>query len=105
MMAMHRHRASPAVSIVTTVAGIAAFLGSGTAHADRVYVVEEREVPEADAPRSSLDLAFDGEGALPLMDRRFQSGNDLTGGGGFKVRLGDQILFPHVRFTPEIGSG
>jgi hypothetical protein len=105
MMAMHRHRASPAMSIVATLAGIAALLVSGTAHADRVYVVEEREPPEAYAPRSSLDLAFDGEGALPLMERRFQSGNDLTGGGGFKVRLGDQIRFPHVRFTPEIGYG
>jgi hypothetical protein len=105
MTAMHRHRASLVVSIVAPLAGIAALLVSGTARADRVYVIEEREPPETYAPRSSLDLAFDGEGALPLMDRRFQSGNDLTGGGGFKVRVGDQIRFRHVRFTPEIGYG
>ncbi len=39
------------------------------------------------------------------MDRRFQSGNDLSGGGGFKLRVGDQIRFPRLRFTPEVGYG
>jgi hypothetical protein len=86
-------------------AGIATLLVSGPARADRVYVVEGQEPPEYYEGRSSLDLAFDGEGAVPLMDRRFQSGNDLTGGGGFKLRIGDQIRFPGLRFTPEAGYG
>jgi hypothetical protein len=88
--------------LVSTVAGVALLLVPRTARAERVVVVEETE--EREAP-SSLDLAFDGEGAVPLMDRRFESGNDLSGGGGFKVRVGDQIRFPRLRFTPEIGYG
>jgi hypothetical protein len=105
MTAMKRRRSSHAVSIVTGFAAVAALLVAGNARADRVYVVEEREPPEYYEGRSSLDLAFDGEGAVPLMDRRFQSGNDLSGGGGFKIRVGDQIRFPRLRFTPEIGYG
>jgi hypothetical protein len=106
MTATNRHRSSPAVSIVIACAGLAALVVSGTARADRIYVVEESEAHEHyEEGRSSLDLAFDGEGAVPLMDRRFQSGNDLTGGGGFKVRVGDQIRFPRLRLTPEIGYG
>ena len=78
MMAKNRRRSLPALS-VSGFAGIAALLVSPAAHADRVYVVQEyRDPPEYDVGRSSLDLAFDGEGAVPLMDRRFQSGNDLT---------------------------
>src|ERR1019366_6399433 len=84
------------------LAGVAAFLTPNTARADRVVVEESSEDYEA---RHSLDVAFDGEGAIPLMDRRFQSGNDLTGGGGFKVRVGEQIRFPRLRFTPELGYG
>ena len=105
MTAMKQRRLSPAVSIGTGFAALAALLVPGNARADRVYVVEEREPPEYYEGRSSLDLAFDGEGAVPLMDRRFQSGNDLSGGGGFKIRVGDQIRFPRLRFTPEIGYG
>jgi hypothetical protein len=103
---MNANRSFRALYVVTGFAGLAALLVSGTARADRVYVVEEspRE-PEVYEARSSLDLAFDGEGAVPLMDRRFQSGNDLTGGGGFKIRVGDQIRFPGMRFTPEVGYG
>ena len=33
------------------------------------------------------------------------NGNDLSGGGGFKVRLGAQFRAPGIRFTPEIGYG
>jgi hypothetical protein len=106
MMAKNRCRSLPALYVVSGFAGIAALLVSPSARADRVYVVEEyRDPPEYDVGRSSLDLAFDGEGAVPLMDRRFQSGNDLTGGGGFKFRVGDQIHFPRLRITPEVGYG
>ena len=87
---------------VSGLVGVAAFLTTKTARAERVIVVEESEEYE---PRHSLNLAFDGEGAIPLMDRRFQSGNDLSGGGGFKVRVGEQIRYPRLRLTPELGYG
>src|SRR5580704_4332363 len=103
---MNPHRSSSPLYVITGFAGLAALLVSGTARADRVYVVEEsRNPPEYYEARSSLDLAVDGEGAVPLMDRRFQSGNDLSGGGGFKVRVGEQIRMPRLRVTPEIGYG
>jgi hypothetical protein len=86
---------------VSGLVGVAAFLAPRTARAERV-IIEESEEYE---PRHSLNLAFDGEGAIPLMDRRFQSGNDLSGGGGFKVRVGEQIRYPRLRFTPELGYG
>ncbi len=88
---------------VAGLAGVATFLIPKTARADRVVIVERSE--EEPEERRSLDLAFDGEGAIPLMDRRFQSGNDLSGGGGFKVRVGEQLRFPRLRFTPELGYG
>jgi hypothetical protein len=106
-----RPRRSPFASYaVGGFAALAACLVCGTARADRVVVEEYDEGPSYGygygyVGRSQLDLAFDGEGAVPLMDRRFQSGNDLTGGGGFKVRVGDQIRFPRLRFTPEVGYG
>jgi hypothetical protein len=70
-----------------------------TARADRYYVVYE-ERPE---PRSSLNLGFDLEGAIPTVTPHFLSGNDLTGGGGFKIRVGDQLRYPILRFIPEGG--
>jgi hypothetical protein len=85
------------------LAGVAAFLVSSTARADRVVVYEQSD--EDYEARHQLDIAFDGEGAVPLMDRRFQSGNDLSGGGGFKVRVGEQIRLPRLRVTPELGYG
>ena len=62
---MNSHRSFHAPYVVTGFAGLAALLVSGTARADRVYVVEEspRE-PEAYEGRSSLDLAFDAEGGI-----------------------------------------
>jgi hypothetical protein len=88
-----------------SLAGVAAFLTPSTARADRVVVEETEGYPADYEGRSRFDLAFDGEGAVPLMDHRFQNGNDLSGGGGFKVRFGDEIRFPRLRFTPEIGYG
>jgi hypothetical protein len=62
---------------------------------------------EADRePPFSLALALDLEGAFPVNLPRFLDGNDLTGGGGFKVRVGEQIrLRGGVRITPEVGYG
>src|ERR1700761_9415618 len=99
---MSAKRSLSASLAVSGLAGLAALLLPKTAHADRVYVVE-RDDDYYYEPRHQLDIAVDGEGAIPLMDRRFQSGNDVNGGAGFKVRIGEQIRFRHVRITPEGG--
>jgi hypothetical protein len=62
------------------------------------YYYDERE------PQYALDLGVDLEGAAPVNLPRFLDGNNVQGGGGVKVRLGEQIrLQPGLRFTPEIG--
>jgi hypothetical protein len=105
---MKARRSHVALYALSGLGALAASLVCGNARADRVVVEEYDEGPSYGygyAPRNQLDLAFDGEGAVPLMDRRFQSGSDLAGGGGFKFRVGDQIRFPRLRFTPEVGYG
>jgi hypothetical protein len=67
--------------------------------AGRYYEVE-REPPYA------LELGFDLEGAVPVGVNLPQGNpNDLKGGGGFKFRVGEQLRFPGIRFTPEVGYG
>jgi hypothetical protein len=90
---------------VAGVAGVAALLAPRSARADSIVVIEEDPDEGYTVGRSRIDVALDAEGAVPLMDRRFQSGNDLSGGGGFKLRVGDEIRFPRVRLTPELGYG
>ncbi len=85
---------------VSALAGMAIGLAANTARADVVYV---DEYPNYYPPRHRFDLGFDGEGAVPLMNRRLQDGNDLTGGGGFKIRAGEEIRWPGFRLTPEGG--
>jgi hypothetical protein len=66
----------------------------------RRYYYEEREPP------TMLELGFDLEGAVPVNLPRFLDGNDVQGGGGIKVRVGEQIrLQGGLRFTPEGGYG
>ena len=83
------------------VAGLSVWLAAPLAHADRYYVVVREEDPYE--PRSAFNLGFDLEGAAPLATPRFPSGNDLSGGGGFKVRFGDEIRLRRVRVVPEGG--
>ncbi len=90
--AVAAHVATSCATVLTTL------LLAGTARAERYYVVYEE--PE---PPSSLNLGFDLEGAIPIVAPRFASGNDLTGGGGFKIRVGDQLRFPGLRVIPEGG--
>jgi hypothetical protein len=115
-------------------AGIAALAFAGvmlaprTAHAQRVYVYGPRPGPPPPAygygygggyygrpaqpyyyqePPYALQLGFDLEGALPVNPPTVPGGNQAAvgGGGGFKVRVGEQFRFPGVRFTPEVGYG
>jgi len=66
---------------------------------------EEEEEEEYREGRSHFDFGFDGEGAVPIGIARSPAGNDISGGGGFKVRLGDQIRFPRLWVTPEFEYG
>ena len=66
------------------------------------YVVYERDREPVTAT-SALALGFDVEGAVPTSTPRFLSGNNLSGGSGFKLRIGDQIHMPRLRVTPEGG--
>ncbi|MGA2449058.1 MAG: hypothetical protein ABTD50_10310 [Polyangiaceae bacterium] len=102
---MKHSRSYRALYCVSGLAGLAGSSFSGVARADDADRAGSSEEQEGRGGHSSLDLAFDGEGAVPLMDRHFQNGNDLSGGGGFKVRLGDQFRFAGMRFTPEVGYG
>jgi hypothetical protein len=83
----------------------AALVGLGTwlvctpARADRYYVAYD----DGYEARSGFNFGFDLEGAAPFATPRFPSGNNLSGGGGFKVRFGDQIHIPGLRVTPEGG--
>jgi hypothetical protein len=88
---------------------------SGTASAQRVYVYGPPP-PEPPPPRYyyyeyreppyALVLGLDIEGAIPVNVPTFVDSNNLTGGGGFKFRAGEQIrLQGGMRITPELGYG
>jgi len=64
------------------------------------YYDDYREGPYA------LVLAADFEGGIPVNTPVFGDGNTISGGGGFKLRAGEQIrLQGGVRLTPEVGYG
>jgi hypothetical protein len=100
-LSYHRSGKWPAVSkaALATLSGVSAWLVCGTARADRYYV----EYDDRYEGRSGFNLGFDLEGAAPVDAPRFASGNNLSGGGGFKVRFGDQIHLRRIRVTPEGG--
>jgi hypothetical protein len=87
------------VAVISMLAGLSAWLPSRTAQADRYEAMHEGREDE----HSGLNLGFDVEGAIPTSTPRLLSGNNLSGGGGFKARIGDQIRFPRLRVTPEGG--
>ena len=94
-----RARAIRRLGSLCTLACLGVISAPSRAHAYDESAYEARE------HRGHLDLGFDAEGAVPLGIDRSPVGNDVSGGGGFKVRLGDQIRFPRLRVTPEIGYG
>jgi hypothetical protein len=77
-----------------------ALLASGSALAD-YYDYADYDY----AGRGRIDFGFDGEGAAMVTSPRSPIGDTLTGGSGFKLRVGDRIWFPGVRLTPEVGYG
>ncbi len=87
-------------------------LTPGTAHAQGVYVYSQPPpppppryyyyAPDAEPPQA-LALGFDLEGAVPV-NLPVLDGNNVQGGGGFKVRIGEQFrLRPRLRLTAEAG--
>src|ERR1700730_3545878 len=87
------------IAVLSMLVGLSAWLVPRTAQADRYEAMHEGREDR----RSGLNLGFDVEGAIPTTTPRLRSGNNLSGGGGFKVRVGDQIRFPRLRVTPEGG--
>jgi hypothetical protein len=66
----------------------------------RPYYYDERE------PLYALALGVDLEGAVPLNVPQFLDGNNLEGGAGVKLRVGEQIrVRGGLRLTPEVGYG
>jgi hypothetical protein len=65
----------------------------------RYYYYDYRERPYA------FMVGVDFEGAIPVNVPQLD-GNNLTGGGGFKVRVGERILLQRgLHITPEVGYG
>jgi hypothetical protein len=54
-------------------------------------------------PMYAFAIGADLEGAVPVNLPRFADGNNLQGGAGAKIRIGEQIRFRGIRFTPEGG--
>lgn len=59
----------------------------------------------AASAQEEMALGFDLEGAIPVNAPTSPQNNEVKGGGGFKVRLGEQFRFTGIRFTPEVLYG
>jgi hypothetical protein len=103
------------IAAVSVAACGAVLLASSPAHAQRYYVYYGRPAPPPPPaygpapvyygePRQAFVIGADLEGALPL-NMPTSSGSSVTGGGGFKIRVGEQFRFPGLRVTPELGYG
>lgn len=108
---------------VSALAFAGVMLAPRTAHAQRVYVYTNRPAPPAyygggyyarpaqpyyyQEPPYSFNLGFDLEGVVPVNPPTVPGGNQaaIGGGGGFKIRAGEQFRFQGVRFTPELEYG
>ena len=85
-------------SLAGCLACLAVLLAPRTAHAQRYYYAY------SDRERSGLAMGVDLEGAIPV-DVPQVNRNNLVGGGGIKFRIGEQLRYPNLRFTPELGYG
>jgi len=114
------------------LAGLAVALTTGTARAQSIYVQGPPPPPPPPPPQyygpppgqyygppppryayyapdyeppQALALGFDLEGAFPVNLPVIDGNTIQGGGGGFKVRIGEQFhLRPRLRITPEAGS-
>src|SRR5580698_5208133 len=91
---------------ISALAFAGVMLAPRTAHAQRYYVYSAQPAPPPPGyygggygyryydPPYALQLGFDLEGAFPVGVNVPGNQNDLKGGGGFKVRVGEQFRFP-----------
>jgi hypothetical protein len=117
---------TPLVAPAAALACLALLLAPDLARAQRVYVYGPPPPPPPPPPGVyvysapqppryrywlvdppyALALAADLEGAIPVNVPQFLDGNNLQGGAGFKVRIGERIrLAPGLHVTPEVGYG
>lgn len=105
-----------AIGRVLPVALICASAVTGTLLVSRaadaqVYVYYSQPPPPPpprpyyyEEPRYAFNLGIDVEGVAPLNPPNGPNGQTaIGGGGGLKLRAGEQIRFPGLRFTPEVG--
>ncbi|HEY8091039.1 MAG TPA: hypothetical protein VIF09_24420 [Polyangiaceae bacterium] len=85
----------PDLRLLATALACAVLLAATPASAQRYE-------PE---PSYATQLGFDLEGAIPVNPPTSPQNNEIRGGGGFKVRLGEQFPFGGIRFTPELLYG
>jgi hypothetical protein len=86
----------------TTVVAAASLAFLATAVLPRTARADRDAYDEHD--RAHFALGFDLEGAIPINIPQV-NGNSVQGGGGFKIRVGEQLRFPFMRITPELGYG
>jgi len=111
----NRSQAGIPVILAAVVACMAILAVPSAAHADRYIVYGPGPAPPPPGygyayyyyePPYALVIGGDIEGVIPLSVPRFFDGHDLTSGGGFKLRIGEQIrLRGGLRITPELGYG
>lgn len=109
-----RSRLAGSLPGAAVLACLSVFSVSRSAAAQRVYVYGPPPPPtppryyyyEEPEPPYALSVGADLEGAVPISAPRFLDGNNLQGGGGIKVRVGERIrLRRGLHVTPEVGYG
>ena len=110
----HLVRRASGLGVSAILAGVAVLAYSPSAHAQRYYGGggggyyyggRGRTYEYAYDDRrgtTGLELGADLEGAIPVHVPNV-SGNDVRGGGGFKLRVGETLRFGDLRLTPEVG--
>jgi len=104
---------------ISALAFAGVMLAPRAAQAQAVYVYSGRPAPPPPAygygygprpayytyqePPYATQLGFDLEGVVPLNPPSVGGQTAVGGGGGFKVRLGEEFRFPGIRLTPEVG--
>jgi hypothetical protein len=71
----------------------------------RVARADDAREGESSREGGGADIGLDIDGATLVDAPRPRSGATLSGGNGFKVRVGREVHVPFVRLVPEVGYG
>ena len=93
-----RHVLPACSSVLAAVSCLAVLLVPASARADR----NDDDYGHGEV-HGHLNLGLDLESAIPMSMPQFISGNSLSDGGGFKIRVGDQFRMAGLRIIPEGG--